>query len=109
MNPKLMVKKGGKCPPGDINTWFFEGNGLKDHVHKKLPSATASKMQVGTPNFGRFPENLLISRRRFGKAFQVPSLLCVSWLILQHTGFILLNAPVCQKFRTCLDCSLYVL
>lgn len=71
MNPKLMVKKDGKCPPGDINTWFFEGNGLKDHVHKKLPSTTASKMQVGKPNFGHYPENLLISRRRFSKAFQV--------------------------------------
>ncbi|DBA67670.1 TPA: hypothetical protein ACH3X2_001262 [Trebouxia sp. C0005] len=70
MNPKLMVKKGGKCPPGDINTWFFEGDGLKDHVHKKLPSTTASKMQVGRPNFGQYPENLLISRRRFSKAFQ---------------------------------------
>lgn len=70
MNPKLMVKKGGKCPPGDINTWFFEGNGLKDHVYKKLPSTTASKMQVGRPNFGQYPENLLISRRRFSKAFQ---------------------------------------
>jgi len=82
MNPKLMVKKGGKCPPGGINTWFFEGNGLKDHVHKKLPSTTASKMQVGKPNFGHYPENLLISRRRFSKAFQVLLLLDPQCMLL---------------------------
>ena len=109
MNPKLMVKKGGKCPPGDINTWFFEGNGLKDHVHKKLPSATASKVQVGTPSFGRFPENLLISRRRFGKAFQVPSSLHVLFADLQHTEFISLNAPACQMIRFCSDCEAYII
>jgi hypothetical protein len=86
MNPKLMVKKGGKCPPGDINTWFFEGNGLKDHVQKKLPSTTASKVQVGKPNFGHYPENLLISRRRFSKAFQVLLLLDPQCMLLCNSN-----------------------
>ena len=71
MNPKMMVKKGGRCPDGNINDWFFEGNGLQDHVSKKLPKETASKLHVGKSRFGKYPENLLNSRRRFGKAFQV--------------------------------------
>lgn len=117
MNPKLMVKKGGKCPPGDINTWFFEGNGLKDHVHKKLPSATASKMQVGTPSFGRFPENLLISRRRFGKAFQVPLSLCVlmadfaaHWIHLAQCASLVEVQNLLRVFALCfvVCCPAYV-
>ena len=71
MNPKLMVKKGGKCPPGNINDWFFEASGLKEHVLKKLPKAVASKINVDQTTFGRYPENLLISRRRFNKAYAV--------------------------------------
>ena len=71
MNPKMMVKKGGKCPDGHINSWFFEGNGLKEHVSKKLPKATASKLQIGQSDFKRYPENLLNSRQRFNRAFQV--------------------------------------
>lgn len=71
MNPKMMVKKGGKCPEGHINSWFFEGNGLKEHVAKKLPKQTASKLQYGQLDFKRYPENLLNSRRRYNRAFQV--------------------------------------
>ena len=71
MNPKLMVKKGGRCPDGDINNWFLEGKDLKDHVGKKLPKETANQLQIGQPKFGRYPENLLISRRRFTRAFNV--------------------------------------
>lgn len=78
MNPKMMVKKGGKCPEGHINSWFFEGNGLKDHVSKKLPKAIASKLQFGQSDFKRYPENLLNSRRRYNRAFQVTEPLCVS-------------------------------
>ncbi|KAL3132345.1 hypothetical protein ABBQ32_008922 [Trebouxia sp. C0010 RCD-2024] len=70
MNPKMMVKKGGKCPEGHINSWFFEGNGLKEHVAKKLPKQTASKLQYGQLDFKRYPENLLNSRRRYNRAFQ---------------------------------------
>lgn len=73
MNPKLMVKKGGKCPPGNINDWFFEANGLKEHVLKKLPKQIASKLNVDQTSFGRYPENLLISRRRYNKAYAVSS------------------------------------
>lgn len=73
-----MVKKGGKCPDGHINSWFFEGNGLKDHVSKKLPKATASKLHIGQPDFKRYPENLLNSRRRYNRAFQVLTGFCPS-------------------------------
>lgn len=74
MNPKMMVKKGGKCPEGHINSWFFEGNGLKEHVAKKLPKQTASKLQYGQLDFKRYPENLLNSRRRYNRAFQVATI-----------------------------------
>lgn len=69
MNPKMMVKKGGKCPPGNINNWFFEASGLKEHVLKKLPKQVASKINFEQTTFGRYPENLLISRRRFNHAY----------------------------------------
>lgn len=71
MNPKMMVKKGGKCPPGNINSWFFEASGLKEHVLKKLPKQVASKINFEQTTFGRYPENLLISRRRFNHAYAV--------------------------------------
>ena len=94
MNPKMMVKKGGKCPEGDINTWFFEGDSLRDHVHKKLPKATASKMQIGQTKFGQYPENLLMSRRRFGKAFQV----CSSCYTTSSAGNKLPCSPLPKPF-----------
>ena len=73
MNPKLMVKKGGKCPPGNINDWFFEANSLKEHLLKKLPKPIAQKINVEQSSFGRYPENLLISRKRYNKAYKVPT------------------------------------
>ena len=80
MNPKLMVKKGGKCPPGNINDWFFEANGLKEHLIKKLPKPVAQKLNVDQTSFGRYPENLLISRKRFNKAYKVTAF-CLTRLL----------------------------
>lgn len=93
MNPRMMVKKGGKCPPGNINEWFLEASGLKEHVLKKLPKPIASKIKFDQTTFGRYPENLLISRRRFNKAYavcpcsvQLQALACLHGLICFALG-----------------------
>lgn len=107
MNPKMMVKKGGKCPDGHINSWFFEGNGLKEHVSKKLPKQTASKVQFGQKDFKRYPENLLNSRRRYNRAFQVRHLLhCFEFLeACSRVQMVMHYAACCpstQKHGKCL-------
>ncbi|KAK9816577.1 hypothetical protein WJX72_002145 [[Myrmecia] bisecta] len=71
MNPGIMVKKGGSVPPGHINNWFWEkGNTLKEHLSLKLPKEIFSQINIGQDRFGRFPENLANSRKRYIRAFQ---------------------------------------
>ncbi|KAK9840748.1 hypothetical protein WJX81_002154 [Elliptochloris bilobata] len=70
LNPMILVKKGGKLPAGHIQSWFWERGNLKDSLSLKLPPHIASKVKVGQTEFKRYPENLLNSRVRYGRAFQ---------------------------------------
>lgn len=70
LNPWIMVKKGGKLPPGHINEWFWEDKDMKDYIATRLPQDIASRVKYGQQTFLRFPENLLNSRARYAKAFQ---------------------------------------
>ena len=40
LNPWIMVKKGGKLPPGHINDWFWEDKDMKDYMATRLPKGT---------------------------------------------------------------------
>ncbi len=42
LNPWIMVKKGGKLPPGHINDWFWEDKDMKDYMATRLPKGSMS-------------------------------------------------------------------
>ena len=42
LNPWIMVKKGGKLPPGHINDWFWEDKDMKDYMATRLPKGVMS-------------------------------------------------------------------
>eukprot|EP00884_Botryococcus_braunii_P010498 jgi/Botrbrau1/1944/Bobra.0005s0037.2 len=70
LNPRILVRKGGKVPPGNINDWFFEGGDFEHHIRKRFPADIAERVGVGETRFGRYPENLLNSRARYMRAFE---------------------------------------
>lgn len=69
LSPRILVRKGGVLPEGHINDWFWENQDPISHLKQRLPGI-ADKVKFGELKFKRYPENLLNSRARYGRAFQ---------------------------------------
>eukprot|EP00891_Asterochloris_glomerata_P006929 jgi/Astpho2/6929/Aster-01795 len=100
LSPRILVRKGGVLPEGHINDWFWENQDPISHLKQRLPvlrplsqncwsyvcldskyglqatqlqisnAGIADKVKFGELKFKRYPENLLNSRARYGRAFQ---------------------------------------
>jgi hypothetical protein len=49
LNPRILVRKGGKVPDGHINDWFFLDGDLEGHIKKRFPEGQASLRYTRVP------------------------------------------------------------